>query len=90
MEYQLKNELLTVTVSEEGTELQSVLAADGTEYLWQGDAAYWKKRAPHLFPVCGRLTGGRTAMDGEECRMDTHGFFRWKQRERRETGAPAR
>lgn len=79
MEYQLKNKLLTVTISEEGAELQSVLAADGTEYLWQGDMAYWKKRAPHLFPVCGRLTNGRTTMDSEECRMDTHGFFRWKQ-----------
>jgi len=78
MEYHMGNDVLAVTVADEGAELMSLRSADGTEYLWQGDEAYWKKRAPHLFPVCGRLTEGHCKMDGEDCRMDTHGFFRWR------------
>ena len=38
MLYTLKNEYLTVTVSDRGAELQSVRRADGREYLWQGDS----------------------------------------------------
>lgn len=41
MNIQLKNEFLTVTVNSMGAELRSVRGADGTEYLWRGDAALW-------------------------------------------------
>ncbi len=78
MEYCIGNKQLTVTVTDVGAELMSLRGADGTEYLWQGDETYWKKRAPHLFPVCGRLTEGYCKMDGDDCRLDTHGFFRWQ------------
>lgn len=86
MEYVIENEKLTVTVSRTGGELLSVKAADGTEFMWQGDPTYWKKRAPHLFPVVGRLTQGRCTLAGERCAMDTHGFFRWTEMERKGQG----
>lgn len=81
MEYMIRNAALRVTISSEGGELMSVKTLDGTEFMWQGDPAYWKKRAPHCFPVVGRLTGGKCTMDGKLCAMDTHGFFRWRQME---------
>lgn len=78
VEYGISNEALQVTISELGGELMSVTRPDGTEYIWQGDPTFWKKRAPHLFPVVGRLTQGKCTLDGAECRMDTNGFFRWR------------
>lgn len=70
----IHNAYLTVTASEEGAELQSVRGADGAEYLWQGDPAYWKRRAPNLFPFVARLTGGEYEMDGNRYRLPIHGF----------------
>lgn len=76
MEYTLNNHLLTVRVSGRGAELQSIRGADGTEYLWQGDPAYWARRAPNLFPHVGRLTGGKYIWDGQTYEMGPHGFAR--------------
>jgi hypothetical protein len=51
MLHTIQNKFLTVTVSELGAELQSILGADGTEYLWQGNPAYWKSRSPMTKPA---------------------------------------
>lgn len=60
MNYTIFNDFLEVTVSDVGAELMSVKSKkDGTEYLWQGDPAFWAGRAYNLFPICGRLTEGR-------------------------------
>lgn len=77
MEYTIKNEFLTVTVSDFGAELQSVRAADGTEYLWQGDPAFWHDRAPNIFPYVARLTSGRYTVGGREYEMKIHGFLKY-------------
>ncbi|MCR5239316.1 MAG: aldose 1-epimerase family protein, partial [Prevotella sp.] len=45
---QLKNEQLSVVISEKGAELQSIKDANGKEYLWQGDPAFWPRRSPIL------------------------------------------
>lgn len=72
--YSIQNKFLTVTADSLGAELQSISGADGVEYLWQGDAAYWSGRAPNLFPYVARLTGGGYYMDGRLYCMDIHGF----------------
>ena len=74
MLHTIGNQYLTVTVSEMGAELQSILGNDGTQYLWQGDPAYWKDRALNIFPYVARLTQGRYVIDGEEYAMPIHGF----------------
>lgn len=74
MLHTIKNDNLTITVSEMGAELQSVLSADGTEYLWQGDPAYWRKRSPNLFPYIGRMPDKTYYLDGQKYRMPIHGF----------------
>ena len=74
MNYTIGNELLTVTATERGAELQSILGSDGTEYLWQGDTAYWGDRAPNLFPYVARLTEGSYYLDGRLYQMDIHGL----------------
>jgi galactose mutarotase-like enzyme len=79
MNYVIANDKLHVEISSLGGEIMSVKGNDATEYIWQGDPAYWKKRAPMVFPFCGRLTGGQCIMESEVCKMDTHGFFRWTE-----------
>ena len=77
MIYILENEKLKVKISSMGAELQSVCRLeDGTEYLWQGDPAYWKSRAPHLFPMCGRMVEGKYTYGGQIYEMNLHGFVR--------------
>ena len=74
--YIIRNDYLTVTVDPYGAQLMSILAADGTEFLWQGDPKYWKDRSPNLFPTVSRLTDGVYQLDGNWYEMGLHGFAR--------------
>ncbi len=76
MVHSIKNKLLEVQVSETGAELTAITAADGTEYLWSGDKAYWGGHAPILFPYVGRLTDNQYTYCGKEYQMNRHGFAR--------------
>ena len=77
MNYTIFNDLIEVTVSDVGAELMSIKSRkDGTEYLWQGDPAFWAGRAYNLFPICGRLTEGKYTFRGETYEMNLHGFVR--------------
>ena len=79
MLHTIENPFLRVTVSQQGAELQSILGADGTEYLWQGDAAYWSDRAPNIFPYVARLTEGSYYLDGTLHHMNIHGIALYRQ-----------
>lgn len=72
----LKNEQLQIVVSEHGAELQSILDAEGKEYLWQGDPKYWGRRSPILFPIVCGLWDDCYRLDGYEYKMARHGFAR--------------
>ena len=74
MLHTIHNDVMTVTIDELGAQLMSITAADGTEYLWNGDPAYWTGRAPNLVPYVGRLTNDRYAYGGKEYEMTRHGF----------------
>lgn len=76
MIYTLKNSEMEVQVSSKGGELVSMKDADKTEYIWIGDATYWKRHAPQLFPCIGRLTNNQYRMDGALHEMGQHGFLR--------------
>lgn len=73
---QLKNDFLTVEVSSLGAELQSIKDPSGHEYLWQGDARYWPRRSPILFPIVCGLWEGKYRLDDKEFAMERHGFAR--------------
>ena len=70
----IENEFLQVTISDAGAELMSIRSADGTEYLWQGDTAYWSDRAPNIFPYVARLTDGCYTYQGKTYHLPIHGF----------------
>ena len=87
MLYTIQNSQLCVTIDSLGAQLMSITAADGTEYLWGGDEAYWRNRAPNLFPYVGRLTNDRYTYSGKTYEMTRHGFANRTQFSALESGA---
>ena len=71
----LKNEMLTIQVSEHGAELQSI-RKDDYEYLWQGNPEYWGRRSPVLFPIVGSVWEKCFRVDRKVYEMGQHGFAR--------------
>jgi len=67
---------LQAVVAEAGAELVSLRGPSGTEYLWQGDPAWWGRQAPILFPIVGRLEGDSLRHDGRVHQIGQHGFAR--------------
>lgn len=70
----IENEYLQVIISDAGAELMSIRSTAGTEYLWQGDPAYWSDRAPNIFPYVARLTDGCYTYQGNTYKLPIHGF----------------
>ncbi len=70
----LKNEKMTVIIKKVGAEMQSITAADGTQYLWHGDPKHWANRAPVLFPNCGRMFDDQYRYEGKTYELPIHGF----------------
>ena len=66
---------LTIEVSEHGAELTS-LRCNGQDYLWNGDATYWNRHSPVLFPVVGKPYNNEIHVDGDSYPMKQHGFAR--------------
>ena len=76
---------LTIEVSRHGAELTS-LKCNGREYLWNGDAAYWNRHSPVLFPVVGKPYNNELHIDGKAYPMEQHGFARDSEFEQVELG----
>lgn len=71
----ISNSILNVRIAEYGAELQSI-CKDGKEYLWQGDARFWGRRSPVLFPFVGRVWNNVYRHEGATYEMGQHGFAR--------------
>ena len=71
----ISNSILTVEISEHGAELQSI-KKNGKEYLWQGDANFWGRRSPVLFPNVGRVWNDKYTHMGNTYEIGQHGFAR--------------
>lgn len=76
MELTMKRGGLTALAETQGGELISLRDGEGTEYLWNGDPAYWTGRNPVLFPIVGALKDGGVEIGGKRYEMARHGFAR--------------
>ena len=77
MFYKISNNNLTVTISKKGAEVVSI-NKNGFEYLHDG-INYWQGIAPIMFPICGRLFGGKYTYKNNEYEMILHGFVRHEE-----------
>jgi galactose mutarotase-like enzyme len=76
----LKNEVLTATISTKGAELQQLIHQHtGINYMWSGDAAYWGKYSPVLFPIVGGLKNDSYRYKEQTYALPRHGFARDKE-----------
>ena len=73
---QLSNGTLSASINPFGAELSSLRDADGRELMTNADPAFWRGRAPILFPIVGRLNDDVLWLDGDSYRMEKHGFAR--------------
>ena len=87
MNVTLTNGELSVEIAELGAELQRIQDREGRDWLWNGDPAYWKGRAPLLFPIVGRAAGDCIRVNGAPYRLPQHGLARISRFEPVETGA---
>nr|MCW2728233.1 hypothetical protein [Aeromicrobium sp.] len=65
----------TAGISEHGAEPHSLRGTDGHEYLWQAGEA-WRRHAPILFPIVGRVPDDTISVDGRSYPLTQHGFAR--------------
>ena len=73
--YELKNEQIAITVDSHGAELKSLKKlADDQEYMWCGDAKFWGRTSPVLFPFVGGLKNKEYRFEGKTYSMTQHGF----------------
>lgn len=77
MDYTIQNNMLKVTISDLGAEIQSVKGKfSNFEYIWQGQEDIWNRHAPVLFPIVGRLKNDQYTYKGKTYHMGQHGFAR--------------
>lgn len=77
MIYTIDNDILKVEINSIGAELWSIEdKRDGVEHLWQGDKNLWPRRAPTLFPHCGRLRENQYILNNKSYESSLHGFAR--------------
>ncbi len=77
MRYKLSNETLMFEADSMGGEPMSLRTTqDQLEFLWQGDARYWARHSPTLFPIVGALKSNRYTLNGKEYELEQHGFAR--------------
>lgn len=73
----IENSFIKVEIAAKGAELQSLFSKDtGIEYLWNGDANFWAKHSPVLFPIVGSLKNDSYIYKDKTYHLPRHGFAR--------------
>jgi len=73
----LENARMRVEIAALGAELMHIFdRKTGSELLWKGDGAYWKRRSPVLFPNVGKTYGNVMRTGGGVYPTCQHGFAR--------------
>lgn len=77
MTSRIQNDILSLAVAHLGAEMKSLVSAsDQREWLWNGDADFWPRTAPVLFPIVGKLSDNQYYYQGRPYPLSQHGFAR--------------
>ncbi|UQF78743.1 MAG: aldose 1-epimerase family protein [Lancefieldella parvula] len=74
----ISNDSLTASIDTMGAQLMSLRKGE-SEYLWQGDANWWPRRAPILFPIVGVLKDSKAESAEGTISLARHGLARLNQ-----------
>ena len=75
--HSIENDFLRISAKDQGGELTSIFKkSTETEYLWQADPTFWKRHAPVLFPIVGRLKDDEYKVGEKSYTMKQHGLAR--------------
>ncbi|QHC55409.1 aldose 1-epimerase family protein [Rathayibacter tanaceti] len=69
------SESLRIALTTAGAEMTSLRDGEGREYLWQAGPE-WRRHAPVLFPIIGRLPNDTLHHEGLDYPMGQHGIAR--------------
>lgn len=73
----ISNSKLTAKINPKGAELISLLDSEtNREYIWEGNADYWAKHSPVLFPIVGTLKNNTYTFKDTKYHLPRHGFAR--------------
>ncbi|POY38910.1 aldose epimerase [Flavobacterium alvei] len=72
----ISNANLTVQIKHMGAELFSLKNNQNTEYIWEGNPAFWGKHSPILFPIVGTLKNNTYKYNQKQFQLSRHGFAR--------------
>jgi len=73
----IENDKLLVEIKSAGAEMTRVYSKKTKlEYLWKGDASFWGRHAPILFPIVGQVKNKTYKVNKEEFHLSQHGFAR--------------
>ena len=73
----IENDQLKVQSKTKGAELDSLYSKEtNLEYLWNGDAKFWNKKSPILFPIVGTLKENTYYYNNKPYNLTRHGFAR--------------
>jgi galactose mutarotase-like enzyme len=73
----LRNTLAIVEIKSIGAEVISFKRLDtDCEYIWNGDAQYWTGHSPVLFPIVCAVNNGEIKVEGNNYKLNNHGFVR--------------
>jgi galactose mutarotase-like enzyme len=76
----LQNKTFRAAIATKGAELQSLInTTTNLQYMWSGDAAYWGKYSPVLFPIVGGLKNDTYYHEGKAYTLPRHGFARERE-----------
>ncbi|SCY02461.1 Galactose mutarotase [Nonlabens sp. Hel1_33_55] len=77
MLHTIQNDLLTCSVSSNGSEIRSLKKKEtDKEYIWQIDESVWASSSPVLFPAIGKIKGDKITYNGKDYAMTKHGIIR--------------
>jgi galactose mutarotase-like enzyme len=75
--FSISNNQLTINIHPKGAELQSIFSkVKQQEYMWSGDAKFWSKHSPVLFPIVGTLKHDTYYFEEKPYKLLRHGFAR--------------
>jgi galactose mutarotase-like enzyme len=78
--FTIENQQIKAVINAKGAELtQLIHKANQLDYMWSGDAAFWGKHSPVLFPIVGALKNNTYIYNSQSYQLPRHGFARDKQ-----------